>query len=420
MGRPIQEDEVLVLALSRGLITLQDIRDLENQIPAGKTIFTPSPQSGSRVHFLIALGKLAAQDVNALMDEIPKDADSRPEASADDAPTVPASHAARYRILNLLGQGGMGKVYKAHDLQLNRYVALKFIQAGDPEMQRRFLQEAQAQARVDHEAICRVYEVGNLEGRPYIAMQFIAGRTLKDAASRLTLEQKLQVMRTVAEAVHEAHRTGLIHRDLNPSNIMVEESADGRWKPYITDFGLAKEPASASKTAAGTIAGTPHYMAPEQASGDLRRLDRRADVYSLGATLYELLCGHPPFDGENALEVLGKTLSDDPAPLRRRNPSIAPDLDCITMKCLEKEPNRRYDSARAFAEDLTRYLNGEPILARPQGAAYRAVKFLRRHRVWVAAGTVAAAAVAGAGAGVRAGDQGGGKRHALCAHAAPP
>lgn len=394
MPQIVQEDDLLILALSKRLITLQDIRDLEDQLPSGRTLYSPSPQSGSRIHFLVALGKITSQDLQRLTNEILAarglDPASVPAPEDKAAPPRPPK---RYKILNLLGQGGMGKVYKAHDLQLNRYVALKFIQAGDPDQERRFLQEAQVQARVEHAAICRVYEVGHMDGRPYIAMQFIDGGTLRAAMCEMTLEQKLQVTRTVAAAVHEAHRLGLIHRDLNPSNIMVERSADGLWKPTIMDFGLAKEVASAGMTAAGTIAGTPYYMSPEQAAGDVQHLDRRTDVYSLGATLYELLSGHTPFEGENALEVLGQVLRDDPPSLKKRNPSVPADLDCIVMKCLERLPQHRYDSARALEEDLTHFLDGDPIVARPRSLIYRFGKRARKHRAWLAAAAAGLLAV---------------------------
>jgi serine/threonine-protein kinase len=394
MPPAVQEDDLLILALSKRLITLQDIRDLEDQLPSGRTLYSPSPQSGSRIHFLVALGKITSQDLQRLTNEILAarglDIASVPTPESKAAPLRPPK---RYKILNLLGQGGMGKVYKAHDLRLNRYVALKFIQAGDPDQERRFLQEAQVQARVEHAAICRVYEVGHLDGRPYIAMQFIDGRTLRTAMSEMTLEQKLQVMRTVGAAVHEAHRLGLIHRDLNPSNIMVERSGDGLWKPTIMDFGLAKEVASAGMTAAGTIAGTPYYMSPEQAAGDVQHLDRRTDVYSLGATLYELLSGHTPFEGENALEVLGQVLRDDPPSVKKRNPSVPADLDCIVMKCLERLPQHRYDSARALEQDLTHFLDGDPIVARPRSLIYRLGKRARKHRAWLAAAAAALLAV---------------------------
>lgn len=288
----------------------------------------------------------------------------------------------RYRIEAILGEGGMGIVFKATDPELKRTVALKVIKEGSAEQTLRFIREAQAQARIAHDSICKVYEVGEVEGYRFIAMQYIAGCTLCEARDRMTLEQKIAVMRRVADALHEAHRLGLIHRDIKPGNIMVEQIEGGEWRPYLLDFGVMRDMQGPAVTRTGITVGTPQYMAPKQILGQIHKLDRRTDVYGLGATCYELLSGNPPFQGETSTDLLLKALNDDPTPLRKIESSTPPDIDHIIMKCLEKEPQRRYESARALSEDLGRYLSGDPVLARGTTTwRYRTVKKLRKHRL---------------------------------------
>lgn len=289
----------------------------------------------------------------------------------------------RFRIEAFLGYGGMGCVYKAYDPTLQRYVALKVLRLDDPENISRFSQEARAQAKVAHANICEIYEVSEWEGRPYIAMRYVQGTTLAQASPGMTIETRIRVMKEVAEAVQEAHKRGLIHRDLKPTNVMVERNADGEWIPYVMDFGLAKDINSPAMTATGILVGTPSYMAPEQAKGEIHSLDRRTDVYSLGATLYELLCGEPPFVAESTFALLVKVLNEEPVSLKRINRLVQADLETIVMKCLEKDPARRYDSAKALSEDLQRYLNGEPILARPAGLAYRSLRWMQKRKALV-------------------------------------
>jgi tetratricopeptide (TPR) repeat protein/predicted Ser/Thr protein kinase len=294
--------------------------------------------------------------------------------------------------VKFLGQGGMGRVFLAHDPRLRRQVALKFVRDDHPELAHRFLSEARAQAKVNHERVCKVYEVGQVGRKVFIAMQYVEGQPLGSLVRELTVEQKALVLRDAALGVHEAHRAGLIHRDLKPSNIMVERGEDGVPRPYVMDFGLARD-WNEGVTVTGTVLGTPHYMAPEQARGEVARLDRRADVYSLGATLYALLTGQPPIQGGNGLEVLNNLATQEPRPPRTLDRDIPPDLEAITLKCLEKERSARYDSARALAEDLDRFLAGEPVLART-GPGYRLRKRLRKHRLLVSAVTAALLAVA--------------------------
>lgn len=314
--------------------------------------------------------------------------------SLADADTAGAGETfGRYENLKLLGEGGMARVYRAYDPTLGRAVALKFIKGEDPDLAQRLLMEARSQARIEHKHVCKVYEAGQIDGRPYIAMQLIHGRSLNTLYEELSLEQKLTLVVEVTNAVHVAHRAGLIHRDLKPANILVERTGAGEWIPYVMDFGLARETAAPGLTATGTIVGSPWYMPPEQARGDVRSLDRRSDVYSLGATLYQLISGRLPFEGEGTVNVLMRVLQEEPTPLSHWKQQIPADLDAIVMKCLEKEPGRRYDSARALAEDLQRYLDGEPVHARPSGLLYRFSKRVRKNKVTYFSGAVALLAV---------------------------
>ncbi|MCP3064818.1 protein kinase [Myxococcus sp. K38C18041901] len=302
-------------------------------------------------------------------------------------PAFPVPGWERYQPIRFLGQGGMGRVYLAHDPLLRRNVALKFVRGDDPDLVRRFGTEAQAQARVEHERVCKVYEVGEVRGQPFIAMQYVEGRSLLEVARELSLEQTVMVMKQVTEGVHAAHRAGLIHRDIKPSNILVERGEDGQWRPFVMDFGLARD-WQREHTVTGTVLGTLHYMAPEQARGDIRLLDRRADVYGLGATLYVLLTGKMPIPGDNNLEVLTNLANQDPRPLRQWNKNVPADLEAIVLKCLERQPAHRYDSARALAEDLERFLNGEAVKARSVGSWYRLRKQARKHRALLAMAAV--------------------------------
>ncbi|MFV2073480.1 MAG: protein kinase, partial [Thermoanaerobaculales bacterium] len=292
-----------------------------------------------------------------------------------------------------VGEGAMGRVYRAVDQQLGRTVALKFMRSDDPEQVTRFQREARSQARIEHENVCRVYEVGEVEGNAYIAMQLIDGRSLRDLAPELTLEQKVRVIMQVAEAAQAAHSMGVIHRDIKPANVMVEIEEDGALHPFVLDFGIAREVGDQSLTATGTVVGTPAFMAPEQVRGGPENIDRRVDVYALGATLYHLIAGKAPFEGTTRLETMLRVLEDEAQPLRQLERGVPADLETIVATCLEKEPQRRYGSARSLAEDLQRYLDGEPIEARPAGFAYRVGKRMRKHKALTAVVAVATAAV---------------------------
>jgi serine/threonine-protein kinase len=305
----------------------------------------------------------------------------------------PAPNWERFTIVERLGEGAMGRVYRAIDRRLQRTVALKFMRSDDPEQVERFQREARAQARIEHDHVCRIYEVGEVDGRAYIAMQLIEGRSLKDLAPDLGLEQKVRLVEQVARAAQAAHSMGVIHRDLKPGNIMVEQEAGGALHAYVLDFGIAREVEAPGMTMVGSVVGTPAFMAPEQVRGEPGAIDRRADVYAIGATLYHLISGKQPFSGTTRMATMLQVLETDPPPLRQLDSDAPRDLEMIVAQCMEKEPHRRYTSARALADDLRRYLDGEPVAARRAGPFYRLGKRVRKHKTVAAVVAVAVAAV---------------------------
>ncbi len=273
---------------------------------------------------------------------------------------------ASYEILEVLGEGGMGVVYKARQRGLNRLVAVKMIRRdrpGGPDRLARFLIEAEAVARLRHPNIVQIFEIGEVDDGPYLSLELLDGGSLarRLAGTPQPGRPAAELMITLARAVQVAHDAGIIHRDLKPSNILFTE--DGI--PKITDFGLAKRLESDSgQTVPGQIMGSPSYMAPEQARGLTRDVGPAADVYALGAILYEMLTGRPPFKGETPVETVRQVTDDEVVPPSRLVPRVARDLETICLHCLKKEQSRRYGSARALAEDLERFLAGHPIKAR--------------------------------------------------------
>jgi eukaryotic-like serine/threonine-protein kinase len=343
-----------------------------------------------------SLRALALDDTDPLDDATGDAARAHAPSPRPPAPTgVPAFPVAgwdRYQGLGFLGQGGMGQVFLARDLRLRRDVAIKFVRGDNPDHARRLVAEARAQARVSHERVCKVYEVGEIADQIYIAMHRIAGAPIGELAGELGLADKVALIRGAAEGIHAAHGAGIIHRDLKPANIMVERDADGALRPYVLDFGLAHSAHDDGATITGAVVGTPRYMAPEQATGQRGAVDHRADVYGLGATLYHLVTGQPPVIGTTLPEVVHQLASGEPRAPRAVDPTIPADLEAIVLKCLERDRAARYASARALADDLGRFLAGEPVAARAAGAWYRLRKRITRHRRIT---TVIAAALVG-------------------------
>ena len=299
---------------------------------------------------------------------------------------------ARYRVVRLIGEGGMGAVYEAEQEHPRRTVALKVIKAGaaSPALLWRFEQEAEALGRLQHPGIAQIYEAGTADTgfgpQPYFAMEFIRGLSLKDYAEahHLNAQELLKIMEEVCEAVHHAHQRGLIHRDLKPGNILVDETG----QPKILDFGVARvtdrDPHATSQTDVGQLIGTLAYMSPEQVLGDPLELDTRSDVYALGVILYELLAGRLPYNIGNKLhEALQAIREEDPARLGSMNHSYRGDIETIVAKALEKDKTRRYGSAAELAADIRRHLTDEPIVARPASVGYQFQKFARRHKALV-------------------------------------
>jgi len=288
-----------------------------------------------------------------------------------------------YEIIEVIARGGMGVIYKARQRSLNRLVALKMLLGGghaSEDFRRRFRQEAETAAKLQHPNIVPIYEVGEHEGQPYFSMEYVEGPDLGKLATAQPLVPvaAAEHLKTVADAVHYAHHQGVLHRDLKPSNILL--GRDNR--PRITDFGLARiEKADSNLTLSGQMLGTPGYLPPEQASLRRGQAGPYSDVYSLGATLYHLLTGRPPFMAGTAADTIQQVLSADPVSPQRLNPRLPKDLNTICLKCLAKEPTRRYASAAALAEDLGRFLRGEPILARPVSVGERLGLWAKRNPV---------------------------------------
>src|SRR5262245_16047978 len=313
-------------------------------------------------------------------------------AAEEDYPAVGG-----YELLGELGRGAMGVVYKARDVKLNRLVALKMIlaggHAGSAELAR-FRSEAEAVAQLQHPHIVQIHEIGEQDGLPYFALEFVASGSLADRLDGAPLppQEAAKLVETLARAMHVAHQRGIVHRDLKPPNVLL--TTDGT--PKVTDFGLAKRLGMEGQTQSGAILGTPSYMAPEQAAGETRKIGPAVDVYALGAILYELLTGRPPFKAVTPLDTLLQVLANEPVLPQQIQPQTPRDLDTTRLRCLSKEPSKRYGSA----EDLRRFQTGEPIKARPVGRLERGWRWCRRNKagaslmgvvaLTLAAGTVVA------------------------------
>jgi TolB-like protein/predicted Ser/Thr protein kinase len=285
-----------------------------------------------------------------------------------------------YELLKVVGRGGQGVVYRAHQKSLNRTVALKVISLGSWATEahlKRFRREAEAAARLEHPGIVPIHEVGERDGSCYFSMKFVEGGQLDEVVRRtpMSIRQAAELIAKVARTVHYAHEHGILHRDIKPGNILL----DAKGEPLLTDFGLARlTEAESTVTRTKEVMGTPSYMAPEQAMGNNAAVSSATDVYGLGAVLYQLLTGHPPFAGGTTYETIKLVLDTEPRQPRLLNPKIDRDLSTICVKCLEKDPKRRYPSSLALAEDLEHWLKHEPIQARRSGVLTRGKKWVRR------------------------------------------
>ncbi|HKU41210.1 MAG TPA: protein kinase [Polyangiales bacterium] len=302
-------------------------------------------------------------------------------ARTSDRPTEPARLPviSGYEIDAVLGQGGMGVVYRGVQKALGRRVAIKMLPGPHlpGEDRERFATEAEAVARLQHPNIVQIYEIGEVEGRPFFTLEYVDGGSLEQrvGGKPLPWREAAQLLATLARAVQAAHRHGIVHRDLKPANVLL--TADGT--PKIADFGIAKRlDAAANHTQTGKILGTPCYMSPEQALGG-KQVGPSTDIYALGAILYDTLTGRPPFEGENTLDTMLQTVHRDPVSPRTLEPDLPRDLEVICLKCLEKSPARRYESALALADDLERLLRHEPVLARPISLPERSWRWARRN-----------------------------------------
>ena len=286
-----------------------------------------------------------------------------------------------YELLEEIARGGMGVVYRARQVSLDRIVAVKMILAGpfaSKDFVQRFRTEAAAAASLQHPNIVAIHEVGFADGQHFFSMDYVEGQTLAQLVAKrpLPARQAATYLKTIAEAIHYAHERNVLHRDLKPSNVLVDSATD---QPRVTDFGLAKRlEAETELTLSGQMLGSPNYMSPEQATAKRGTVGKRSDVYSLGAILYHLLTGRPPFQGETLTDVLHQLADNDPLAPHLLNPRVPPDLETICVKCLEKEPARRYQSAQELADELDRFLRDEPIHARPVTRAERTWRWCRR------------------------------------------
>jgi serine/threonine protein kinase len=326
--------------------------------------------------------EVGEMDASGGPDHIPETVSVPPGTPLDGLVEIDPTLIQAYELLGELGRGAMGVVYRARQRGLDRLVALKVILAGphaDDEQLSRFRSEAQAVARLQHPNVVQIYEVGGDDLRPFFSMELVEGGSLarKLSGTPLPARQAAALSATLARAMHAVHCCGIIHRDLKPANVLL--TTDGT--PKVTDFGLAKrlgvEP---GRTRTGAILGTPGYMAPEQAQGNPRAIGPATDVYALGAILYEMLTGRPPFRAETPWDTMAQVLDCDPVPPRLLNPNVDRDLETICLKCLEKQASHRYPGAADLAADLERHLAGEPIAARSYNLMQRLASALDRGR----------------------------------------
>ena len=366
----------------------------------GAEIFADAPEGlCTACLFETGLNLLANESVAGVVDPGRHEGERTADKTKTSQSTKALADFGDYELLEVIGRGGQGVVYRARQKSLNRIVALKVIGLGhwasDAHL-KRFRREAEAAASLDHPGIVPIYEVGERDGSCYFSMKLIEGGQLDAVVKRepIPMRQAVELISKVARTVHYAHEHGILHRDIKPGNILLDQKSE----PHLTDFGLARLIETESTvTRTMEVLGTPSYMAPEQAVGNNDGVSSVTDVYGLGAVLYQLLTGHPPFAGGTTYETIKLLLDTEPRQPRLWNAKIDRDLSTICLKCLEKDPKRRYSSALALAEDLERWLKHEPILARRIGIITRGGKWMRRNPTsgLLAASLVALTAAAG-------------------------
>jgi predicted Ser/Thr protein kinase len=379
-----QTDDQLIgqLALEWKLVTEDQLRACRTEQEAART----RGETRSLGQLLLEREWLKSEDLLRLLA-------AQRRRAVGGIPEIP-----RYEIQDRLGEGVTSVVYRAWDRQLGRPVALKVLRENvglSGVARERFDREARATAGISHPHVMVVYDSGEHAGRLYLVMEYVSGRPLSELLRGGGLDERavLRLVEKAARGVAAAHAKGVIHRDLKPANILVTDAGE----PKVGDFGLAHfVEAGTELTRTGLALGTPLYMSPEQVRGESRTVSPRTDIYSLGAILYEALTGRPPHDGDTTMEIYGKIVGDEPVPPRQLRPKLSPDLQTITLKALEKSPDRRYESAEAFAEDLRRVLDGEPIGARPVGGLERLRRRIAKHRAGAVAALLAAALAAAA------------------------
>jgi hypothetical protein len=394
---------------------------------AGKRVRCPScqhivlvPNGTTPTEPAVTEGAAVRRDAPMTFPAGPETVDFAPSSAAQPqrepgASRAPVRQVPGFEILEEVGRGGMGLILKARQSQPRRIVALKMLHGGAfalPESRARFVAEAEAVAKLQHPNIVQLHAAGEVEGHPYLVMEYIDGGTLADrlAGKPLPWRQAAELLERLARAADYAHRKGIIHRDLKPSNVLFATGDE----PKIVDFGLAKEieaavsvAAAGPRTRTGALLGTPAYMAPEQAQANRGPIGPAADVYALGAVLYECLTGQRPFAADATVDLLVKVVSEEPVPPRRLAPGIPADLETICLKCLAKLPAARYESAQALADDLRALLDGAPIAARPPGALERFGRWLKRRQeiAYLIGGAAAAVVVVAVVMAMRPGEE---------------
>ena len=374
-------------ACSQALELLKAEDDLVAAMRAGSSILAEAPGDSLNLLMSQAYGLHHAAISTLIDSHLEQQAGHSPVALEFLEPSTEPGELGQlgpHRIKRIIGQGGMGVVFEAFDARLHRTVALKVIldaRHSNERYQLRFQAEATSLARLQHPNIVQIYEIGRQGARSYLTMEFVDGGTLAEhlAGRPQPLRLAAELIQTIARAVHYAHEQGVVHRDLKPANVLLAKGeVEGSLVPKVADFGLARCVDEPGMTQTGDVLGTPSYMAPEHVGSDGHSAGPPVDVYALGAILYEALTGRPPFRGETALETLDLVRSTDPIPLHRLRPGTPRELETICLKCLHKDPARRYVGAGELADDLGRYLEGRPILARPAGAVERLTKAAKR------------------------------------------